>query len=187
MLNMLRERNLLKNISGAATVEFVVIFPFFLSTFFWIMETGYITYQSVQLDRGVDLTVRELMTDQPTLGKSDADAHAFLKQRVCDFAILHTCEDNIKLSLKPISDYSTFGTVPAQCRDRIAEVDPAYTPAYEHEASGCTDEKVLMEVQACLLFDSFFPPVVGESIMSGSANDGAYQIRAISAFLNEPC
>ncbi|GHA44680.1 hypothetical protein GCM10008927_06930 [Amylibacter ulvae] len=180
-------KRLRKDEDGAATVEFVIVAPLFFMLFFWIIETGFITFHAIQLDRGVDIVVRDLMLDDILDGRQDEEAHDFLKQRICSQALLSDCIEDIKLEVG-ISTVANAGLDDGiVCVDRTED---AIHPVYKIDPGQCdagdpnaTPE--IMFMRACLVVDPILP--VGVAMPWAKDESGGIQLLSSSAFVNEPC
>ncbi|MEO1562604.1 MAG: hypothetical protein AAFR98_04145 [Pseudomonadota bacterium] len=175
----------LRREDGGPTVEFVVLFIPLMVAFYWVFDTGWLGFQVVQLDRGVEFTTRELMISDITQDMTDEEAHAFLKAKVCDTGFIANCEDNLVLDIQQFDDYTTAFDTSLECVDRTDEIEPVYQYS-TIDAGGCTTEAEIVIFRACLLYDPLLPP--GLTMYEGERkNDGAIEIRSTSAFVNEPC
>ena len=183
-------KSMLSNESGAPTVEFVIVFPFVAATMFWLMEVGFLNLQAVQLDRGLEYAVREVMVGDTVKTMEPAEAHDFLKDIVCSVSAIGKCDDYLKLQMRTLGGYQDFGTTPGVCRDVMVELDPVesltYEPEYEINSGSCSDSLVLVEVQACLTVETILPPISGY-VRQRADENGFYELHSLSAFLNEPC
>ena len=161
-----------------------------MATIFWIMEVGFLNLQAVQLDRGVEIAVRDVMINDSISSKTPADAHDYFKDIVCDNVVISDCDQTLKVEFVALNSYEDFGISNGECRDREIEMDPVlsmtYTPNYNINAASCTDSLSLVEVRACLIVDTILPPW-SSAIGSAGGDDGAYELHSLSAFLNEPC
>lgn len=161
--------------SAAMTVEFVIIFPMFMTILLASFEAGMLMTRYVMLDRALDITVRELR-----LGRMDNPEHDEIKQVICNHTVIMPhCMRDLRLELRPVSRtaWDVFDQ-PATCVDRTAEVQPAVIvyPGGSNE---------LMLVRACAVFDPFFPTTPLGLQMRLDAS-GGYQMTAMAAFVNEP-
>lgn len=159
---------------GAATIEFVVIFPAIMFFVLAYIEVGVIETRSVMLKRGVDIATREVR-----LGLMENPTHDKLKQKICDAAFLLTnCTDWLMVELLPIKRDEPFPTHPATCIDRSSDMKPvvAFDPGKQGE---------IMLVRACMVMDPLFP---GTGVGAGLEKDasGGYRLFTQTAFLNEP-
>lgn len=173
-----RIRNTLRRFlgeSGAASVEFVIVFPAFFAIFVSAFELGMMNIRAVMLERATDMVIRAVRLNQ------GADfEYEDVRDAVCDLAIaLPDCQDILRVEMTPV-DTDTWGTLPraADCVDRSQNVQPAV-----NFVNGVENE--LMLVRVCAVIDPFFPTVgIGRSMPKDST--GGYIITASSAFVNEP-
>jgi len=160
--------------SGAATVEFVIIFPVLIWIVFSTFELGWMTTRQMMLDRGVSLTIRDLR-----LGKIDNPTHEGLKNLICDRAtILRDCVANIHMELVPMSLSAGVPQTATQCVDRTGVIAPV-----ENFTSGVEED--IMFVRVCVVVDPLMP---GMGIGAGlnQLNGGGFAMVAFSAFKREP-
>ncbi len=161
--------------SGAASVEFVIVFPIFFSIFVSAFEMGMMNIRAVMLERATDMVVRAVRLNQG----SDFE-YEDVRTAVCELSVmLPDCEEILRIEMTPV-DTDTWGTLPraADCVDRSQTIQPAvnFTNGVENE---------LMLVRVCAVLDPFFPTVgLGRSMPKDST--GGYIITASSAFVNEP-
>jgi hypothetical protein len=173
--------------SGVVTVEFVLIFPIFFSIFLMTYESGMISLRHVMLERGVDVTVRDIRIGQ-LVDPSLAD----LRTSICDVAgIIPDCEAQLQVELLPndLRNWTTVnGTV--QCVDRG---DPGSTP--DKITNGGNNE--LMFLRACARIDPILPSsAIGKNKISlsaaieasgtSTAAAGSYALVSTAAFVIEP-
>ncbi|MBC7157600.1 MAG: pilus assembly protein [Rhodobacteraceae bacterium] len=165
----------LRRDDGAVTVEFVLYFPLFLIVFMSAFESGLLTLRQVMLDRGVDISVRNLR-----LGLWDNPTPEMLRDAICEnAAIIADCDNVLLLELLPI-DASTWA-LPAPgavCINRDEEVQPvtAFVPGGFNQP---------MLVRACAIMDPIFPWTgIGQAMAVDTS--GGYAVTAASAFVNEP-
>ena len=104
-------RSFRRDEDGAATIEFVILFPAFIAILISSYESGLMMVRNVMLERGVDLAVREMRLGQPVPPTFDQ-----LKNIICDNAVIvNDCFNKIQLELQPI-DTATWAlptTAPA--------------------------------------------------------------------------
>jgi hypothetical protein len=161
--------------SGAATIEFVIWFPFFFVLVCSSIETGLLMTRHVMLERGLDMTVRGLR-----LGFWPAPSHDDIKRAICDGAvIIPNCSDALSVELLPVSTTTwALPTGAVTCTDRSADVQPV-----TQLIPGISNE--LMLIRVCSKFSPFFPTTgFGMSMTKDGA--GNYALVSISAFVNEP-
>jgi len=176
-LNVLSKalRRLRRNESGAATVEFVVVFPFFVAIFVSAYEVAIMNMRAVMLERATDVVVREIR-----LNAGNNMSYQTVLDDICDLAgIIPDCAQTTKIELRAVDKTTWAGlSMSVDCIDRAATIQPAVT--FVH---GQQNELMLMRV--CSVVDPIFPTVgVGRSIPVDAT--GAYQVIASTAFVNEP-
>lgn len=162
---------------GAATVEFVILFPAFIAILLSSYESGLMMVRNVMLERGVDLAVRDLRLGQPVPPTFDQ-----LKTSICANAmIVDDCFDKIQIELQPI-DMVTFNmpTTQPRCIDVNSTIDPIDDTTF---VGGGNNE--LMLVRVCALLDPFFPSTV-LGMQMPEYDEGRYALIVNSAFVNEP-
>ncbi len=160
---------------GNATIEFVLLFPAFMTLFLVVFETGLLMTRGVMLDRGVDIAMRQLR-----LGTLDPMTHDGLKAKICEQSvIIPDCNNSVLVELRPIST-TTWEPLAqaATCVDRTEDVQPVLD--FE---SGASNEMMLVRV--CAVFDPFFP-TTGLAAQMKLDDSGAYALVATSAYVNEP-
>lgn len=173
MLRSLARR--LRREDGTATIEFVILFPAFMTLFLSTFEMSLFLARSTLLERAVDMNVRSLR-----LGTLDPATSDELKRRICDDAlILPSCIENIMIELTEVStDTWNLPNPGITCVDREADIQPAL----DFNLGALND---LMMVRACVIVDPFF----------GSTNyvmalpkdpSGGFALVASSTFVNEP-
>jgi Flp pilus assembly protein TadG len=96
-------RHFLKNISGTAAIEFVLVGPIFLFLAFSIMETSLLFTRSLSLQLGVNEATRQIRTGQFQFsGGSEED----FKQLVCDSAgPLLSCSGELLLDVQTFDNF----------------------------------------------------------------------------------
>lgn len=177
-----------KDESGAPSVEFVVLAPILLSMLFWSFELGLFMYRWVMLDRGVDLTVRELMLDNIAEGLSTSEAFQLMKDRICANGLhLQDCQENLHLELNTTTASSGIPSTAVACVDKSPDaIQPVQTAYGGVCPSGApVGEAQIVYLRACLLAE----PVMTSKYALPFPKDsqGFIQLRSSSAFLNEPC
>ena len=156
---------------GYSTVEFVIVATTFLTGFFWIFETGLIMTKQMMLERALDMTVRDLR-----LHSSPLYTHEYIKDRICDLAlILDDCSDNLLLELEVV-DLATGFTKDATCVDKENEITPvtSWQPGMRSE---------IVHMRACVIIDPMMPN--GIAMFPGTSASGI-PLFADTAFVNEP-
>lgn len=164
----------LKDTSAAATVEFIILFPMLIWIVFSTFEIGWLTTRQMMLNRGLNLTIRDLR-----LGRIDQPTHEKLKLTVCDRAsILKDCTSSIHLELVPMTLAGGIPKTSATCVDRTGEIDPV-----ENFSAGIEED--IMFVRACVIVDPMLPGMgIGAQLHKDPT--GGFSMVAYSAFKREP-
>lgn len=163
---------------GNATIEFVILFPLLFYILISMGEAGAMMARSVMLERGLDIAVREIRLGILPNG-TDEEIHDHIKAQICDAAFLiGDCERNLLVEIVPLADPNGVPVGPANCIDRMSEVDPVLnvTPGTASE---------IMFVRACIVLDPIFP-ASGLGALLPVDESGGYSIVTQSAFMNEP-
>jgi Flp pilus assembly protein TadG len=177
---------------GNMTVEFVIVLPMIFSIFMMSFEAGLLMMRSVMLERGVDMTMRELQLGLiPGInGMSPAAASTELKTRICNrTVIINNCNASIRIEMLPVdlNVWNMPGGV-AGCVDRTQAVQAA-------EAFNIGGQHQLMLTRVCVLQRAIFPTLglgdkfvgLGDDLTSGQAGGfGEYGLIVMSSFVNEP-
>lgn len=164
-----------KDDDGTVTVEFVILFPIFVITLLAGYEIGYYTVSSAMMERGLDLTVRDIR-----LGRMPKVDNETVRSSFCTYArYIRNCEDNIHIGLEPV-DARAFErpeTV-ADCKDIGSDTRPDTT----FQDGG---ENELMLVRACVSVAPVFPTSILSAELKKVRGDG-YALISTAAFVNEP-
>lgn len=161
---------------GVASVEFVVIFPFFVGVFLSAYEVAIMNIRAVMMERAVDIAVREIR-----LARGSDIEHEDVRWNICANAMgIPECLDVTKIELTRV-DRETWTTnleETPDCRDRLDEIKPP-----KNFQNGQQND--LMLIRVCAVVDPIFPTFgVGRTIPKDDS--GGYLIIASSAFVNEP-
>lgn len=161
---------------GVASVEFVVVFPFFVGVFLSSYEVAIMNMRAVMLERAVDLAVREIR-----LGGGSAIEHDDVRDQICSQAVLiPECSDVTKIELTRVDRETWAANVEdqADCQDRLDEIKPP-----KNFQNGAQND--LMLIRVCSVVDAVFPTFgVGRTIPKDEG--GGYILISSSAFVNEP-
>lgn len=161
---------------GAVTVEFVIVFPVFMTLFVSVFESGLMMTKLTMLDRALDLTVRQIRLAP----ESTAITHDAVKAMICaNTVIIDDCEESLQLEMVEVS--SSTWTMPdstIDCVDRAAEIEPVVN----FSAGGEND---IIFVRACVVVDPMFPNL-GLGLILTKDPTGGVRLTASSAFANEP-
>ncbi len=162
--------------TGTATIEFVIVFPVFITIFVSAFEAGLLKTRHVMLERSVDLAVRQLR-----LGTWVPPTHQELKQEICDHAnIIPDCMNVMLLELRPVSTQTWSPLAEAtSCVDRAEEIAPVtdFDGGQQNE---------MMLVRVCVIVDPFFPYTGLGLTLPEHDQTGGYALVSTSAFVNEP-
>jgi hypothetical protein len=168
-------RAFLRDDSGTATVEFVLLVPVYLSMLIFAIELSFITLRHTMIERGLDIAVREVR-----LGTGTAPQHDQIKRMVCDNAILvQSCETNLRLEMRP-ADIRAYDSLDStiDCTEAAAPSKPVrqFTPGQQNQ---------LMLLRACLKYDPMFPDrALGDALDTDVS--GQAVIVSTTAFVQEP-
>ena len=159
---------------GAATVEFVILFPVFIALFLSAFELGLYMTRQVMLDRSTDLTVRALR-----LGQFENPTQELLRFNICRrAAVVPNCENRLLIEMTQIPT-TTWTTLPsaATCVDREEDIEPVV------KFNGGQPNDMML-IRVCALLEPVFP-TTRLALEMPSYND-FYALVSTSAFVNEP-
>jgi hypothetical protein len=171
-----RAKRLLRREEGTATMEFVIMFPVFMTLFLSSFELAILMTRQAFLERAVDMTVRDLRLG--TWPNLDAD---LLKSEICSHlgTLISNCSSELMLELTPVNRASwSLPNPAATCVNRGADVQPVVT-----FTAGTQNE--LMIVRACAMVDPVFPGTALALLLEENVGDG-FPLIATSGFVNEP-
>ena len=161
--------------SGTASVEFVLVFPAYLSLIIMSVELGFVTMRHTLIERGMDIAVRELR-----LGTGTVPQHEQIKDIVCANALMVAdCATNLRLEMSPASmfNFQSLDTTP-DCTDAADEAKPVR----EFTAGIAND---IMLLRACYKFEPLFPDgFLGNALTKDVHGESA--IVSMTAFVQEP-
>lgn len=168
-------RRLVRDESGSASVEFVLIFPVYLSFILMSIELGFVTMRHTLLERGLDIAVREVR-----LGTGTVPQHDDIKDIVCENAVMVlNCQEKLRLEMRPANLFAltTLDTT-ADCTDKAEPAKPvrAFVPGVANQ---------LMLMRACYKYEPFFPDeFLGSALEKDGSGEAA--IITMTAFVQEP-
>jgi Flp pilus assembly protein TadG len=149
----------LRDESGVTTIEFVIVFPIFFGFFLMSVESGLIAVRHVMLERGVDITVREVR-----LGNIANPTRQQLRESVCEVAgVIPDCLNRIEIEMTRMdptvqSDWDNYDPF-AECVDlgnmgsSTAVIDPVAN-------------NQLMIIRTCARINPFLPTsILGKAII----------------------
>ena len=168
-------KKLLRKESGAASVEFVLVFPFFVGVFLSSFDVAMMNFRAVMLERATDIAVRDIrLSSGAQLNYDD------VKDDICDeAAMIPDCTNALKIELIAVNTTSWNGLQNRpDCVARNGTMQPVI-----NFSNGQQNELMLMRV--CVVVDPIFPGIgVGRSMPKDAS--GGYQVIASTAFVNEP-
>lgn len=175
---------------GVVTVEFVLIFPIFISLFLMTYESGIISLRHVMLERGVDIAARDVRIGAMAVPTAD-----LLRTRICEVArIIPDCENQLEVEMlrRNIRNWSNDPAIgPVRCIHRGGAAQPSV--AFDN-----TGNNDLMYVRVCARIDPVLPTsAIGKNkvSLSASINDSnsgdaaagsSYALVSSTAFVVEP-
>lgn len=161
-------RRFLRAETGAVTAAYVVGFPVIFLLFMAILEMCFLMMRSTMLQRGLDMTLREVR-----LGNMVNPTMAALEQAICDrMSVFPDCTTSLTLEFTRIDTASFALPGPMDpCVARPATLMQAR--ASEVYLTGAPNE--LMAVRACVLVDTVTPYL-----------SDFFELTARAAFVNEP-
>ncbi|WP_284164207.1 pilus assembly protein [Frigidibacter sp. SD6-1] len=177
---------------GASTIPFIIMAPFFIILTLSSIELGMLMMRHVMLERGLDMSVRELRlglwipaSDDGMTDEQRAILHQTLRERICkNAAMIPDCDKVLSVELRPVSK-DTWAPLAggATCVDRSADA----LPVTEFKVGTSND---IMLIRACAIFTPVFPTAgLGASLRVADPNDKddwAYALVSTTAFVNEP-
>jgi TadE-like protein len=168
-------RRFRKEEDGQVLVEFVLAIPLIFTLFLTSVEMGIYALRQSFLDRGLDMTIREIR-----LGTGNGFTHSQLKDRICQFSgFLPDCDTALRLEIRVVNprNFQGFGQS-ADCIDAAQVPTPPPQPAsgFEHD---------LMLMRVCYKFNPVFPTT---GLGYAYDKDGAGQVKMVSmsGFVQEP-
>ncbi|MEM7641970.1 MAG: TadE/TadG family type IV pilus assembly protein [Pseudomonadota bacterium] len=174
---------------GSASVQFVLVFPFFFFIFLLSFEASMLLMRQVMLERGLDLAVREIRMDS----KSTASA-GDMRETICNRArILPDCVENLVVELRVVDPENWVRpSTNHPCSSLVKTVVPGLPPqsviASRIETSADWDgnrQDQFVIVRACYAVDPVMPGApLGARLVDDL--DGAYRMVASSVFVVEP-
>ncbi|MEM7526772.1 MAG: TadE family protein [Pseudomonadota bacterium] len=166
---------------GAASLEFVMLFPLVFAILVAYLEMGWLLTKQMMLDRGVDVTMRQVR-----IGAVPNVTHDLIKQGICDNAlILIDCDNSLKIQLIPYTTATPADFSNVDCFDRSLPVDdPINVATQASSKSGDRDEIIF--VRACVLVDFLLPGGGIGFLLAKSSPETGYSVVSYSAFMNEP-
>ena len=168
-------RRFRKSEDGSAVVPFALWMPMMVGIALSTIEVGAMTLRHTQLERALDLTVREVR-----LGTGHTYTHAQLKQMICDrTTILGDCSTMLHLEMIGL-DMRDWTDPPSsiECTDVALDVTPQRTFEFgqEHET---------MLLRACYKYKPITPVSrIGSPVKLDE--NGFTGVVSTSTFVHEP-
>lgn len=165
--------------SGTVTIEFVIIFPIFFGFFLMTVENGIISAQSVMLERGMDIAIRDVRIARMLDPTADE-----LRQRICEAAtIIPDCTTQLQIEMF-VKNPRNWTPLPdtINCIDRSVEARPVID-----YVTGDGNELVVL--RACVRIDPFLPTTgIGKAIVENGddASGDSYALVSTSSYVVEP-
>ncbi len=164
--------------AGTSTFEFMILFPVVWMMFGLTMESGMYSMQQVMLERGLDLTVRDVR-----LGVMDNPTRETLIAQTCAYAlILNNCESSLRMEMIP-ADVRSWTAIPREvpCIDRSEVGIPVM-----NITNG--DNNDLMVLRACVLIKPLLPLAeFGRTLVeSNDKSNDEYALSVTSSYVMEP-
>jgi hypothetical protein len=162
--------------AGSSTVEFVILFPAIWMMFGMTIEAGMYSMQQVMLERGLDLTVRQVR-----LGIMDSPTHDKLVTSTCKNALIMVdCKSSLRLEM--ITSSPTGFVAPSR---KIACIDKAQSsPGAIAIVNGKNND--LMMLRVCMQIKPLLPFAgLGRALIK-DGNGDYYSLTATSAYVMEP-
>lgn len=156
-------------------IEFAILAPVLFGTFFFGFELSMHSIRQMLLDRGLEVTTREVR-----LNTGRQFTHESLRDAICiNAGGLEGCQENLRLEMVPMNprNFVSLEALP-DCVDAAEPVAPlrGWSLGQQHE---------LMMLRACMKFIPVFASV-GLGKLLGSGSDGMGKMVSISAFVQEP-
>ncbi|MES0827821.1 TadE/TadG family type IV pilus assembly protein [Ruegeria sp. SCP11] len=159
---------------GNVTLEFALVFPAIMFLVLSGLELGMVTLKHAQLERAVDLTVRDIR-----LNTGVDPQHNDIKALICSRAsFIKNCETSVRLEMIRQDPFAAI-TVPSvpDCTDLSEVARPVRT-----FQNGLENE--LMVLRACAKINPFFPTsAMGKALVN---EEGQYALTATTVFVQEP-
>ncbi|MEM8776000.1 MAG: TadE family protein [Pseudomonadota bacterium] len=184
MIRFLRNRffrTLHDDESGSATVEFVIVFPVFITMMTMSVELGLVTMRHTLVERGMDMAVRDLRLGTGRFAGEQTQIHDQIKAAVCENALLLAdCETQLRLEMRS-ADLFSFTSLDSgiECTDASEPAKPLKDDSF---VPGQANE--LMLLRACYRFNPIFPTELLGNLVVDDTGQGA--IVSMTAFVQEP-
>ncbi|MEM7530436.1 MAG: TadE/TadG family type IV pilus assembly protein [Pseudomonadota bacterium] len=174
-------RDFLRDDRGAATVEFAIIFPILFAVVAAFLEMGWVMTRQMMLDRGVDVTMRDVR-----IGRVPNITHDMIKEAICANAyVITSCEDSLKVQLIPYSTATPADFASADCYDRNLDPSDPINVSNGFSNLGINRDEIIF-VRACVLVDFLLPGAGLGFLLAQRTPENGYAMVSYSAYQNEP-
>lgn len=178
-MRLAKRRNILRNKSGSAAVEFAIVAPVFLALVFSILEAGWYFFVTSSVQQATANAAHLIRTGQAQSNDMSRDAFFGEICRVVDR--FGACNDKLTVDISAFSSFSALAADLSDpvCRDRN---DPSIEGAQfdENDYGGQRD---IIRVRVCFLYKPVNP---GLGLNLKKTDDGERKIISVNIFRNEP-
>ncbi|WP_420860747.1 TadE/TadG family type IV pilus assembly protein [Algirhabdus cladophorae] len=160
---------------GNATIEFVILFPWFIFIMMMSIEAGLASSRNAMLERSLEQTVRAIR-----INTASPPNYNQVKKMICDGApIFAKCDTRLLLEMEEIDPRAPLTVNKnTQCNDDPEIIKP--TRGY-----ATVGDNTLMLLRACIMTKQFFV-VNGIGLDMPRIKGGFYGIVATTVFASEP-
>ena len=169
-------RRWIRREDGNSTIEFVILFPIFITLLVSSVEIGIVTLRHTMLDRAVDLTVRDIR-----LGTGAVPQYSAIRDKICDrAALIPDCKQNIKIEMIRM-DLRAWVQPPKafDCINHAEAVQPVRT-----FQNGRQNEMILLRI--CAMYKPVFPMASLGRDLTKDNQSGYAAMLTTTAFVQEP-
>jgi hypothetical protein len=167
----------LRDERGTASVEFVLVVPPMLFLFIMSFESGMLMIRNVMLERGLDITMREIRVNIMA-DPSFED----VKSTICKRAVVFgDCQSTLVVNMLTVDmDTWAMPTTQIPCQNQEVPIQP---PKDLYKNPNDPNEVVIVRacIQAKVIFGSS-----GLGARLPQDSQGRYWLTSVSAFVNEP-
>jgi len=164
-----------KDEDGNATIEFVILFPWFIFILLMSIEAGLSSTRMAMLERSLEQTVRAIR-----INTNNPPTYDQVKRMICDGAeIFAKCGTRLRLEMVEINPRAALSLPKTVSCNNDPEV---ILPARGYASLG--DNKLMM-LRACILTKQFFI-VNGIGLDMPRIKNGHYALVATTVFASEP-
>lgn len=170
-------RRFRKDTDATVTVEFAILMPLFLMFLFSTVELGMLILRQSQLERALDIAVREIR-----LTTGAAPQHDVVRDQICEISgFIDNCSSSLRLEMIQLDP---FAWVPVNeqpdCISKPEEILPVRGFSNDGESND------LMLIRACMRFKPIFSDWGFGENLSTADPEGLVSLVATSAFVQEP-